>query len=232
LRRNSGYPVSGSGKAAIDSAREALSRLVTGNQQSVYTTQELYGNATSATSTREYKFNIEIFDKDLGYVIPVPNDGATPPQPVNITFGTGATAPYDDMTIDGIVNSINNLRTASGPQLGDYIVAKNVNGNLVLETKDSSYDLEFDAKLTYDDPTPPSGPAVSNVFIEINADYSGRRGAGGEFMEITTRVDQTSTQNSLQLRLDVLNISDSKFGQFNIDDTGLVTVWESRWLPD
>lgn len=218
--------VSGSGKAAIDSAREALSRLVTGNQQSVYTTQELYGNATSATSTREYKFNIEIFDKDLGYVIPVPNDGATPPQPVNITFGTGATAPYDDMTIDGIVNSINNLRTASGPQLGDYIVAKNVNGNLVLETKDSSYDLEFDAKLTYDDPTPPSGPAVSNVFIEINADYSGRRGAGGEFMEITTRVDQTSTQNSLQLRLDVLNISDSKFGQFNIDDTGLVTIKE------
>lgn len=216
--------VSGSGKAAIDSAREALSRLVTGNQQSVYTTQELYGNATSATSTREYKFNIEIFDKDLGYVIPVPNNGATPPQPVNITFGTGATAPYDDMTIDGIVNSINNLRTASGPQLGDYIVAKNVNGNLVLETKDSSYDLEFDAKLTYDDPNP--APGVNDVFIEINADYSGRKGAGGEFMEITTRVDQTSTQNSLQLRLDVLNISDSKFGQFNIDDTGLVTIKE------
>ncbi|AYJ79487.1 flagellar biosynthesis protein FlgE [Aliarcobacter cryaerophilus ATCC 43158] len=216
--------VSGSGKAAIESAREALSRLVTGNQQSVYTTQELYGNATSATSTRDYKFNIEIFDKDLGYVIPVPNNGGTPPQPVNITFGTGATAPYDDMTIDGIVNSINNLRTASGPQLGDYIIAKNVNGNLVLETKDSSYDLEFDAKLTYDDPNP--APGVNDVFIEINADYSGRRGAGGEFMEITTRVDQTSTQNSLQLRLDVLNISDSKFGQFSIDDTGLVTIKE------
>ncbi|PRM88700.1 flagellar hook-basal body complex protein [Aliarcobacter cryaerophilus] len=216
--------VSGSGKAAIESAREALSRLVTGNQQSVYTTQELYGNATSATSTREYKFNIEIFDKDLGYVIAVPNDGGTPPQPVNITFGTGATAPYNDMTIDGIVNSINNLRTASGPQLGDYIIAKNVNGNLVLETKDSSYDLEFDAKLTYDDPNP--APGVNDVFIEINADYSGRKGAGGEFMEITTRVDQTSTQNSLQLRLDVLNISDSKFGQFSIDDTGLVTIKE------
>jgi flagellar hook protein FlgE len=218
--------VAGSGKAALEASREALSRLVSGNQQSVYTTQELYGNATSATSTREYKFNIEIFDKDLGYVIPVPNNGATPPQPVNITFGTGATAPYDDMTIDGIVNSINNLRTASGPQLGDYIVAKNVNGNLVLETKDSSYDLEFDAKLKYDDPTPPSGGPVTDVFIEVNGDYSGRRGAGGEFMEITTRVDQTSTQNSLQLRLDVLNISDSKFGQFNIDDTGLVTIKE------
>ncbi|MFY9107593.1 flagellar hook-basal body complex protein [Aliarcobacter cryaerophilus] len=215
--------VSGSGKAAIESAREALSRLVTGNQQSVYTTQELYGNATAATSTREYKFGIEIFDKDLGYTIPVPNDGAVPPQPLDITFGATSPAPYNDMTIDGIVNAINNLRTASGPQLGDYIVAKNVNGNLVIETNDASYDLEFDAKLKYDDPTP---PAVTDVFIEVNGDYSGRRGAGGEFMEITTRVDQTSTQASLQLRLDVLNISDSKFGQFNIDDTGLVTIKE------
>ncbi|MCT7496589.1 flagellar hook-basal body complex protein [Aliarcobacter cryaerophilus] len=215
--------VSGSGKAAIESAREALSRLVTGNQQSVYTTQELYGNATAATSTREYKFGIEIFDKDLGYTIPVPNDGAVPPQPLDITFGATSPAPYNDMTIDGIVNAINNLRTASGPQLGDYIVAKNINGNLVIETNDASYDLEFDAKLKYDDPTP---PAVTDVFIEVNGDYSGRRGAGGEFMEITTRVDQTSTQASLQLRLDVLNISDSKFGQFKIDDTGLVTIKE------
>ena len=218
--------VSGSGKAAIESAREALSRLVTGNQQSVYTTQELYGNATAATSTREYKFGIEIFDKDLGYTIPVPNDGAVPPQPLDITFGATSPAPYNDMTIDGIVNAINNLRTASGPQLGDYIVAKNVNGNLVIETNDASYDLEFDAKLKYDDPTPPSGGPVTDVFIEVNGDYSGRRGAGGEFMEITTRVDQTSTQASLQLRLDVLNISDSKFGQFKIDDTGLVTIKE------
>src|SRR5574344_1083987 len=219
--------VSGSGKAAIESAREALSRLVTGNQQSVYTTQELYGNATAATSTRQYKFGIEIFDKDLGYTIPVPNDGAVPPQPLDITFGATSAVPYNDMTIDGIVNSINNLRTASGPQLGDYIVAKNVNGNLVIETNDASYDLEFDAKLKYDDPTPPGGgAAVTDVFIEVNGDYSGRRGAGGEFMEITTRVDQTSTQASLQLRLDVLNISDSKFGQFNIDDTGLVTIKE------
>ena len=43
-------------------------------------------------------------------------------------------------------------------------------------------------------------------------------------MEITTRVDQTSTQESLQLRLDLLNISDSKFGAFKIDSTGLVTI--------
>ena len=217
--------VAGSGKAAIDDARDALSRLVTGNQQSVYTTQDLYGDATAATSTRTYKFTIDIYDKDLGYSIPVPNNGTVPYEAVPIEFGPGATPPTGS-TIDDIVDSINNLRTASGPQLGDYLVAKNVNGNLVIETNNSNYDVEFDAKLTYTDPTHPTAPVTADTFIEVNPDYSGRKGAGAEFMEIVTRVDQTSTQASLQLRLDALNISDSKFGQFNIDDTGLVTIKE------
>ncbi|WNL34944.1 flagellar hook-basal body complex protein [Aliarcobacter cryaerophilus] len=211
--------VAGSGKAALEASREALSRLVSGNQQSVYTTQDLYG----AGNTRQFSFSIEIFDKDLGIVIPVPNDGGTPPQPVPIPGGVVPAVPaITGNNIDDIVDAINNLRTPSGPQLGDYLVAKNVNGNLVIETNDSNYDVEFDAKLTYIDP-----PTVTtDTLVEVNPNYSGRRGAGGEFMEITTRVDQTSTQNSLQLRLDVLNISDSKFGQFNIDDTGLVTIKE------
>ena len=213
--------VAGSGKAALEASREALSRLVSGNQQSVYTTQDLYG----AGATREFSFSIEIFDKDLGMVIPVPNDGGTPPQPVSIPGGVVPAVPaITGNNIDDIVDAINNLRTDSGPQLGDYIVAKNVNGNLVIETNDLNYDVEFDAKLTYIDP--PTVPVGSDTLVEVNPNYSGRRGAGGEFMEITTRVDQTSTQNSLQLRLDVLNISDSKFGQFNIDDTGLVTIKE------
>ncbi|MCT7484497.1 flagellar hook-basal body complex protein [Aliarcobacter cryaerophilus] len=207
--------VAGSGKAAIDDARDALSRLVTGNQQSVYTTQDLYGS----DPTRDFSFSIDIYDKDLGYTIPVPNDGNVPPQAVPINIGTIATG-----DIDAIVDQINSLRTASGPQIGDYLVAKNVNGYLVIETNSANYDVEFDAKLTYPSGNPP--PAPADTLIEVNPDYSGRRGAGGEFMEITTRVDQTSTQNSLQLRLDVLNISDSKFGQFSIDDTGLVTIKE------
>ncbi|PRM92697.1 hypothetical protein CJ673_09905 [Aliarcobacter cryaerophilus] len=60
--------------------------------------------------------------------------------------------------------------------------------------------------------------------IETNPDYSGRKGAGAEFMEITTRVDQLSSHDSLQLRLDKLDISDSKFGSFSVDDTGLITI--------
>ncbi|MCT7462521.1 flagellar hook-basal body complex protein [Aliarcobacter cryaerophilus] len=214
--------VAGSGKAALEASREALSRLVSGNQQSVYTTQDLYG----AGATREFSFSIEIFDKDLGMVIPVPNDGGTPPQPVSIPGGVIPAVPaITGNNINDIVDAINNLRTPSGPQLGDYLVAKNVNGNLVIETNDQNYDVEFDAKLTYQDPAAVP-PITTDTLVEVNPNYSGRRGAGGEFMEITTRVDQTSTQNSLQLRLDVLNISDSKFGQFNIDDTGLVTIKE------
>ena len=214
--------VAGSGKAALEASREALSRLVSGNQQSVYTTQDLYG----AGATREFSFSIEIFDKDLGMVIPVPNDGGTPPQPVSIPGGVVPAVPaITGNNIDDIVDAINNLRTPSGPQLGDYLVAKNVNGNLVIETNDSNYDVEFDAKLTYQDPAAVP-PITTDTLVEVNPNYSGRRGAGGEFMEITTRVDQTSTQNSLQLRLDALNISDNKFGEFRVDDTGLITIKE------
>ncbi|MCT7561813.1 flagellar hook-basal body complex protein [Aliarcobacter butzleri] len=210
--------VMGSGKAGLEDARDALAKLVTGNQQSVYTTQDLYGNATAATSTREYKFNINIYDKDLGYDIPVPNDGNVPPQAFPITFGPGA-------TIDQIVTAINNTTTPTGPQLGDYITAKNVNGYLVIETNDKNYDVEFDSSLTYTDPG--ATPAITDdTLIEVNPDYSGRKGAGAEFMEITTRVDQTTTQSSLQLKLDKLNISDNEFGAFKVDNTGLITINE------
>ena len=214
--------VAGSGKQALEDSREALARLVTGTQRSVYTTQDLYG----AGATREFSFSIEIFDKDLGMVIPVPNDGGTPPQPVSIPGGVIPAVPaITGNNINDIVDAINNLRTPSGPQLGDYLVAKNVNGNLVIETNDQNYDVEFDAKLTYQDPGAVP-PITTDTLVEVNPNYSGRRGAGGEFMEITTRVDQTSTQNSLQLRLDALNISDNKFGEFRVDDTGLITIKE------
>jgi flagellar hook protein FlgE len=180
--------VAGSGKAALEASREALSRLVSGSQQSVYTTQDLYG----AGNTREFSFSIDIYDKDLGMLIPVPNDGGTPPQPMPIPSNAVPPAVLTGNNIDDIINAINNSRTASGP---------------------------------YQDPAAVP-PITTDTLVEVNPNYSGRKGAGGEFMEITTRVDQTSTQNSLQLRLDVLNISDSKFGQFKIDDTGLVTIKE------
>lgn len=60
--------------------------------------------------------------------------------------------------------------------------------------------------------------------IKRNADYSGREGAGAEFIQIATKIDQTASKGSLQLRLDTLDISDSAFGEFAVDSTGLITM--------
>ena len=57
-----------------------------------------------------------------------------------------------------------------------------------------------------------------------NNDYSGRQGAGAEFIQMVTTINQTSTQDSLQLKLDALGISDSAFGEFSVDSTGLITM--------
>ena len=43
-------------------------------------------------------------------------------------------------------------------------------------------------------------------------------------MEIKTRIDQTTSKSSMQLRLDTLKISDSAFGDFSVDETGLITM--------
>ncbi len=60
--------------------------------------------------------------------------------------------------------------------------------------------------------------------IKRNTSYSGREGTGAEFLEIKTRIDQTASKGSLQLRLDTLGISDSAFGDFEVDSTGLITM--------
>ncbi|MCB9097488.1 MAG: flagellar hook-basal body complex protein [Arcobacter sp.] len=67
--------------------------------------------------------------------------------------------------------------------------------------------------------------AVNNpIPLETDGNYSGRKGAGAEFIEIVNRVDQTASKDSLQLRLDTLGISDSAFGEFSVDSTGLITM--------
>ncbi|WP_418185284.1 flagellar hook-basal body complex protein [Aliarcobacter vitoriensis] len=163
--------IEGSGKAALENARDALSRLVSGNQQSVYTTQDLYGSAGMPTLDRSYTFSIDVYDKDLEMVIPVPNDGGTPPNAVPITIPAGA-------TIDEIVDSINNLTTTTGNQIGDYIVAKNQNGYLVLETTKSNYDLEFEPKLNI-------LPTVNLNALVDNAEYSYNIKVNGQTISVS-----------------------------------------------
>jgi len=57
-----------------------------------------------------------------------------------------------------------------------------------------------------------------------SANESGRAGAGAEFLQITTTINQTASKSELQLRLDSLGITDSAFGDFSVDDTGLITM--------
>ncbi|AXK49480.1 flagellar hook-basal body complex protein [Aliarcobacter trophiarum] len=185
--------VEGSGKQALEDARDALSRLVTGNQRSVYTTQDLYGAADNKTFT----FSINVFDKDLGYTIPVPNDGAVPPKAVPITIGN-----VQSGDIDSIVDAINSLRTASGPQLGDYIVAKNINGNLVIETNDSNYDVEFDAKLETD-------PTVDLNALVNQAGYTYDITVGNQTISTVfptaTPIDQNAIYNAIATNIATYN---------------------------
>ena len=199
----------GSGIAALETSRDALSKLITGKQQDVYTpTQILDG------TQRDFTYAISIFDKELGQNIPVPNDGANPPQVVEMVIDNAD-------SIDDFVAQIN-----ANPDLSKYVEARNVNGNLVIQTLDSNYDVEFTGSLKVsDDNTGTAAGIVGNLTpIDVNANYSGRKGAGAEFIEIVNKVDQTASKGSLQLRLDTLGISDSAFGEFSVDSTGLITM--------
>ncbi|WP_121628038.1 flagellar hook-basal body complex protein [Poseidonibacter antarcticus] len=205
--------VTGSGTGAVESAKDALAKLISGKQQDVYKTTDLnFDNGAS-----DFTFGISIYDKDAGESIPVPNDSGTPLQSTPVSF-TGIT------NIDDFVTAFN-YGTSDGlpstgtndldPALTDYLEAVNINGNLVIRTLDTNYDAEFSTTLK----------DVTNAeTLTKNNDLSGRAGAGAEFIEMVTKVDQTSSQNSLQLRLDTLGISDSAFGEFSIDSNGLITM--------
>lgn len=221
----------GTGLGALESSKDALSRLVTGKQRDVYTLTDL-GLAADGSSTQDFTYGITIYDKELKQNVPIPNDGGNPPQPMNI-FIDGATS------INDIVAAINsaslNTHTSTGTlnttiknNMPDYIVAKNVNGSLVLETKDENYDVEFTGlmKRSANPATDTAGANLTATYtpLDKNNNYSGREGAGAEFIEIINKVDQTATKGSLQLRLDTLGISDSAFGEFSVDSTGLIMM--------
>jgi len=298
--------VTGEGVGALQSARDALARAITGKQQDVYTPADL--GLSSTTGLNDFTYSLSIYDKELEKIIPVPNDNATIPQPVDINIS-------DVTSVDDFVNQFNAQASSSSPALSDYVEALNINGNVVIQTKDDNYDVEFSGSLkdavnpvnltpgsgvsalgtpsstitgasidfgkgidftyTYNDGSVSGSVDISdantladvatqissvsgltatvdasgnivvtsdggtnftassfsngltlptNVPIDKNNDYSGRQGAGAEFIELVNTVDQTTTQSSLQLKLDTLGISDSAFGEFSVDSTGLITM--------
>ncbi|WP_258238301.1 flagellar hook-basal body complex protein [Arcobacter sp. CECT 8983] len=400
----------GEGVGALQSARDALARAITGNQRDVYTTADLKLDIPNIKN--DFTYSISIFDKELDKIIPVPNDNGTPPQATNISIG-------DVDSVQDFVDKFNAQAALSSPMLSDYVEAVNINGNVVIQTLDNNYDVEFsgnlkgalpfyldetsgitnshtapvaatstidtatltfpgtftynysgssgsntitltgvtdindlatklqadpnidtvttsgtDIAITFADKTMditasslddsdggtaavndavlpqnhtggtttsaintatltfpttdnfvfyyekadgtkgsvdiPAGTAnetamaaliqadsnittaafagntititpanedyaftsttlisdapTSMLPLDKNNDYSGRQGAGAEFIELVNTIDQTTTQSSLQLKLDTLGISDSAFGEFSVDSTGLITM--------
>jgi len=97
------------------------------------------------------------------------------------------------------------------------LIYKNTEGDVADIAADTSNGITFDK----------SEEIVKGALkglIGRNIDYSGREGTGAEFLKITTSISQTASKGDLQLRLDSLDITDSAFGDFSVDDTGLVTM--------
>ncbi len=204
----------GSGIGALQTSKDALAQLITGKQQDVYIPSQLLLNPTTGT---KFTYEITIYDKELKINKPIPNDNGIPPQSMPMTITAAK-------NLQEVADQIN-----ANTDLAEHIEARIVNGNLVMQTKDSNYDVEFSGNLKVDKSTifPPLVPVPTvGTFepIDVNANYSGRKGAGAEFIEIVTKVDQTASKGSLQLRLDTLGISDSAFGEFSVDATGLITM--------
>jgi flagellar hook protein FlgE len=203
---------SGKGIGALETIKAALNQAISGKQTDVYTPTDLSIAIpvpvvavahTSGTGSDDFTYQISIYSNALEQNVIVPT------VPLTLT---------DMGSIDEIVDAIND-EDWGGPgnnTLPTYVKAYNINGNLVIRTLDSNFDVEFSGDLK----------DVTGVSADIkrNADYSGREGAGAEFIEIKTRIDQTASKGSMQLRLDTLGISDSAFGDFAVDSTGLITM--------
>ncbi|MGB7402807.1 MAG: flagellar hook-basal body complex protein [Arcobacter sp.] len=130
--------------------------------------------------------------------------------------GGSINSPRDLDTLAGKLNDLfakNTATNASGRTVSTPYNAIVVNGSLIIEQ--TSGGAVYPANLT-----------INKLAggIDKNADASGRKGTGAEFLEIKTTLDQTSSQDSLQLRLDTLGISDSGFGEFSVNDAGLIIM--------
>lgn len=207
----------GQGIARVIDIKNALSEAITGKQTDVFVPNDL---GLPDAAGIDFSYQTKIYSNSLEEYVTVPAEG----QYLQIT---GAE------TIDDMVNAINGGTMANGASavvnadgtagtaantFATYIKAYNINGNLVIRTLDSNFDVEYSGELL-DNATPNSGTEIRR-----SSDFSGREGAGAEFLELKTRIDQTSSKDSLQLRLDKLNISENAFGDFSVDDTGLITM--------
>jgi len=65
--------------------------------------------------------------------------------------------------------------------------------------------------------------------ISQDVDLSGKEGAGAEFLKIVTTISngENNIKDDIQLRLDSLGLTDSAFGDFEVDESGLITMTQN-----
>ena len=144
-----------------------------------------------------------------------------------IAFAVGDTISY---TLNGVTITSDNTLTSYEDAMNDLITkinadaslqveveAKNINGELVIQSQKTG--VEFYGILEFTDAS-----AAQTYVKDKNLDLSGNTGAGAEFMQIISSIDQTSSKTSLQLKLDTLGLTDSSFGEFSVDSNGLITM--------
>ncbi len=188
--------VMGTGEGAVESAMQALKDAVAGEQQDVYQEDDIFSDDDGLGITF-----------DTADAVSFTLSGIT----VTSTYSAGSVDDFESM-IDDLVTQIN-----SDPDLQLKVEAKNINGNLVVQSKETGE--EFSGIIEFTD------SSASETFTkEMNLDLSGNTGADAEFMQILSTVDQTTSQSSLQLKLDTLGLTDSSFGEFNVDDNGVITM--------
>ncbi len=118
---------------------------------------------------------------------------------------TGLDLSKDD-TVDQDVNKWN-----TNTDLAKYTTAYNINNEMVIVTKDDYVGFDYNLIFKYNT-------------MSVDEDRSGSDGAGAEYLEIKTTVNQAGSKGSLQLQLDKLNISDSAFGEFKVDSSGVISM--------
>lgn len=186
--------VAGSGQAAVESAMEALRDAVAGNQQDIYEEEDILTDDSGNTITFTTG---DILSYTIG----------------DVTVTTdGITATTYEEAMEELINEIN-----SHEDLQLLVEAKNVNGILVIESANTGE--EFTGVLSFEDAS-----AGQTYIKEKNLELSGNTGADAEFMQIVSTIDQTTSKSSLQLKLDTLGLTDSSFGEFSVDENGVITM--------
>ncbi len=134
-----------------------------------------------------------------------------------ISFTLNGVTVTSDNTLTDYNSAIQDLisKINTDADLQTQVEAKTINGMLVIEAKNPGE--EFSGVIEFDD-----GGTVYTK--ERNQDASGNSGANAEFMQIISTVNQTTSLSSLQLNLSSLGLTDSSFGEFSVDDSGIITM--------